>query len=177
MNLTQQQFFSSAILLGAMLSWAGCRASGGAAEFMDELVPVTGLVTVDGEPAEGVEVTFVPRQAIGGSTNHPKVQLATAVTDAEGNYSLATPQGGGASEEALAKLNGAVPGKYDATFHLWVLPDGSPDSASPEMTQGPVLVGVVEKLPPKLGNPQTSGNPVEVKAGGGNSLDFKLKTK
>jgi len=45
------------------------------------------------------------------------------------------------------------------------------------MTQGPVLVGVVEKLPPKLGNPQTSGNPVEVKAGGDHSLDFKLKTK
>ena len=57
-----------------------------------ELLPVSGQVTLDGKPVEGAAVSFRP--AAGGPP-------ATAVTDADGRYTLET-----------ANRPGAVPGEH-----------------------------------------------------------------
>lgn len=165
------------LLLSVVVYLQGCSGSSGPPEFLDELVPVTGVVEVDGEPVAGVEVTFVPRTAMGGMTNNAKVQLATAVTDESGAFTLVTPRGGETAEKDREQLHGAVPGKYSATFHMWVLPDGLPWTAEPGASGGPVTVGATDKLPPKLGNPQTTPHQVDVKEGEDNAFEFKLTTK
>lgn len=144
--------------------------------YTDQLVPVTGIVKVNGLPAEGVEVTLVPEMGGGGNSQGVPARLATGSTDGSGKYSLATPPSGPASARELARFQGALPGKYAATFHLWVAPDGKPWTPSGDLTQGPVVSGAVEKLPPHLGNPASTPYQVEIKSGP-NTLDFELKTK
>jgi hypothetical protein len=154
---------------------AGC-GSDAAPGYVSQLVPVSGVVKVDGVPAAGVDVAFVPDQRLPGKSENAGGN-ATAVTDAEGKYTLYTPPGGGIAAENAELMKGAVPGKYAATFHLWVLPDGSPWALSGNSTMGPALMGAVEKLPAAYGNPLASMNVVDVKAGSDNVFNFDLKTK
>ena len=56
--------------------------------------PVTGMVTLDGQPASGVKLVFVPAE--GGRAN------SMASTDAQGYYSLAY----------TSQHNGTLPGEY-----------------------------------------------------------------
>ncbi|GAB5404392.1 MAG: hypothetical protein Aurels2KO_26230 [Aureliella sp.] len=64
-------------------------------------IPVTGTITVDGTPMEGVMVVFNPEDG---------TRAASGRTDAEGKYSLTTEING----------DGALPGKYkiSVTKHL-----------------------------------------------------------
>ncbi|PQO26790.1 carboxypeptidase-like regulatory domain-containing protein [Blastopirellula marina] len=62
-----------------------------------DLKPVTGVVTMDGQPASGVKVIFVPVE--GGRAN------SMALTDAAGRYALAyTTQHSGAKPGAYKVL-------------------------------------------------------------------------
>jgi hypothetical protein len=56
----------------------GCGGSGSNA-------PVSGVVTLDGNPLSGIRVTFYPEPATGNSAPGP---YSTAVTDSEGKFSL-----------------------------------------------------------------------------------------
>lgn len=131
-------------------------------------VSVTGKVTVDGAPLEGVTVSFVPP---GDGMS------AFGITDADGNYMLTTagaPYG-----------TGAVPGSYSATF--------SKTETAPVMTlaeyESLVASGNAPRQPPKppeptylipqkFSDPKTAGfDPVEVKKGERNKFDFNLETK
>lgn len=47
--------------------------------------PVSGVVTLDGDPLSGIRVTFYPEPATGNSAPGP---YSTAVTDSEGKFSL-----------------------------------------------------------------------------------------
>ena len=47
--------------------------------------PVSGVVTLDGNPLSGIRVTFYPEPATGNSAPGP---YSTAVTDSEGKFSL-----------------------------------------------------------------------------------------
>jgi hypothetical protein len=154
---------------------AGC-GSDAAPSYVSQLVPVSGVVKVDGVPTAGVDVAFVPDQRLPGKTENAGGN-ATAVTDAEGKYTLYTPPGGGIAQGNAELMKGAVPGKYAATFHLWVLPDGSPWALNSKSTMGPALMGAVEKLPAAYGNPLASVNVVDVKSGSDNVFNFDLKTK
>lgn len=158
-----------------ILTSMGC-GSDAAPTYISELVPVTGVVKVNGVPTAGIDVAFVPDQRL-GVKSESRGGNATAVTDAEGRYTLVTPPGGGVSVEDAEQLKGAVPGKYAATFHLWVLPDGTPWALKGNAAMGPALMGAVEKLPPQLGNPLASLNVVDVKPGADNVFDFDLKSK
>lgn len=176
-SVRQIQGLSKAGLVTGLLIFqlAGCGADA-APGYISQLVPVSGVVKVDGVPAAGVDVTFVPDQRLAGKTENAGGN-ATAVTDAEGKYTLYTPPGGGVAAENAESMKGAVPGKYAATFHLWVLPDGSPWALSNNSKMGPALMGAVEKLPPAYGNPLASLHVVDVKSGSDNVFDFDLKTK
>lgn len=168
-------FQSCSILCLTLLFAAGCGADA-APTYIAQLVPVTGVVKVDGVPTAGIDVAFVPDQRLTGKSPNAGGN-ATAVTDAEGRYVLYTPPGGGIAVENKEMMKGAVPGKYAATFHLWVLPDGSPWALSENSKMGPALMGAVEKLPAQLGNPLASLHVVDVKPGADNVFDFDLKTK
>ena len=53
---------------------------------------VEGIVTVDGEPVEGANVSFVPKQASGADDLSGPL-LAGGATDANGKYTLSTSRG------------------------------------------------------------------------------------
>lgn len=87
---------------------AGCGRPGSA-----PTAPAAGTLTVDGRPLAGVNITFTP--AAGRS--------ATATTDAEGRFTLAT----------FASGDGAVPGRHRVTLSLStadVPMPGTPEAAA-----------------------------------------------
>jgi hypothetical protein len=77
-----------------MLVWAAA-VGGGCGPSRPARIPITGLVTFDGEPLAGASVTLVP--VAGG-------RPATGATDAAGRFSLTTFGG----------QDGVIPGGYDA---------------------------------------------------------------
>lgn len=84
------------LVVGVALLVAGCGASGPA------IVPVTGIVTLDGAPVEGATVTFVSK--VGN-------RMADGKTDAAGKFSLTTqdakPTPGALEGEHSVTVNGA----------------------------------------------------------------------
>lgn len=82
----------SCVLLSLLAGLVGC--GGGGAGLTDEtLIPVSGVVTLDGAPLEGAEIVFEP-QGAGG--------MSFASTNAKGEYSLLYNQ----------QQNGAVAGEH-----------------------------------------------------------------
>ncbi len=88
--------FTFTLLVAMPLFCAGC----GPTRQPGDLVPITGQVTVDGDPAQGVVIQLHPPQ--------PDPPLAQAITDAEGRFAISTRTAG----------DGATPGIYDVTF-VW----------------------------------------------------------
>lgn len=93
----------TALCLLPLLALIGCGSSG------PELVEVSGTVTLNGQPAPGVVLTFIP-EATGGSPSYGK-------TDARGYYQLMF----------TATRYGALPGKHRVELHTTRL---SPDELS-----------------------------------------------
>ena len=154
---------------------SGCNRTANKSDFMSDLCPVSGTVKLNGKPAEGVQVTFVPRQGIGTQNDPTQGRLATGTTDAEGNFTLFTPPGGAATEETHDQFAGALPGKYAVTFSLWVMSDGTPWAVKENQERGPMASGATDKVPPQFGNPQATPHQVEVKGEDDNSFDFDVK--
>lgn len=97
------------LLAGLLVAVSGC---GG-----DTLVPVEGIVTLDGKPVEGATVVFVPDNAPG--------RPAQAFTDADGRFQLST-----------VSQRGAQPGTYKVlvTKTTGILPPGAePPSPDDEL--------------------------------------------
>ncbi len=156
----------SALILSLVL-FSGCGGGDTSPTFVDNLVPVTGSVTVDGEKLAGVDVTLSPSEGESG-------QIALGKTDADGNFTLYTPPGG--PNVRLEYFPGVVPGAYKVTFSRFVLPDGTPwDSRN--STEGPMNVGATETMPPQLTNPHTTPHTVVIVASGDNAADFQIVTK
>ena len=72
---------------------------------MPGLVPVAGTVTMNGNPVEGADVMFVPKEPT------PNRRVAAAQTDAQGRFTLTT----------LNPQDGAAPGEYSVTIVKWEL--------------------------------------------------------
>ena len=133
-------------------------------------IPVTGTVTINGAPAQGVAVSYIP-EAAGPS--------AVGVTDDSGKYSLTT----------INRDDGAMPGRYQVTVAKYE----SGQSATPETQQVHADYDVSDEyapgynesaasfappsknlLPDKYADPTTSGFFAEVVAGN-NTHNFDLK--
>lgn len=115
--------------------------------------PVTGVVTMAGQPLADATVMFDPVDGDGSG--------AIAVTDAEGRYKLTTFEAG----------DGARPGEYRIAFLKTILPGGK--------VEGPDGMAVVSGdpknvLPPKLGDSAKSGFTATVLEGPGNTFDFAV---
>jgi hypothetical protein len=89
-------------LVGAILVIAGCSSSG------PRYLPVRGILRVDGLPAEGATLMFIPPE--GGHYNG-----GIARTTAEGQFELVGSHG-----------RGLEAGEYKVMVRWFVRPDGSP---------------------------------------------------
>ena len=84
-------------LLIAAIVFNGCSSSSG----LPPVYPVSGKVTMKGQPVEGATIIFVPSTSDG--------EAATAITNASGEYKLTTYSTG----------DGARPGKYSVKLSKW----------------------------------------------------------
>ena len=129
--------------------------------------PVTGTISLDGNPIAGATVTFQP---LDGGTGMP----AVGRTDDSGKYSVTDMRA-----EAIG--SGAAPGEYKVGV-MWYEP-GSTDTiaaeGSSDAAQGGANkpVGGKSLLPMAYQNANTSGLTASVKAGTENNFDFNLDSK
>lgn len=110
---------------------AGCAGGDEPGEVdFSRLVPVRGVVKVNGETAPGLVVTFLPKEwaASNGETGE------------DGSFELQT-----------ARRPGAFPGEYKVAVSYLVSDDGEPQGmdARGALTPSPGMATAKEKLPPK----------------------------
>ena len=143
----QRAAFSIAFVV--VLAAAGCSRSSG-------LAPVTGKVTYKGQPVPGATIVFM-----GDENTRP----ATAVSGADGSYSLMT-----------LDAKGAMPGSYSVVV---TKTDAPPAGEPPSMEDAAKLANrpppaPKELLPAKYADATKSPLKFEVKAGQSNKLDLPL---
>ncbi len=134
-------FRSSHGLSLLMLLLMGC---GG--ESKPSTVPVTGLVTLNGEPVAEASVTFYPQEG----------RSASGVTDSSGIFTLTTFEAG----------DGAIAGKHRVSIGKQ---SNVPAGNTPEE-----LAKIKEEIPSKYNNAETSGLTADVVAGQDAPIDFNL---
>lgn len=121
------------------------------------LAPVSGAVTLDGQPAAGIIVLFSPTDATGG-------QGGMGTTDANGQYELKT----------RGEFAGVVPGHYKVTCVKYVLPNGSPLPDDPNFSMA--TSGAKQTLPAKYSDPQRTILSATVPAAGA-AVPLELTSK
>ena len=142
-----------------------CATFGGCSkgkEIPTDLVPVTGTVTLDGEPVAGALVTYIPT-----GTKTEGVFDAAGETDEQGKYKLMTSEG---------QAEGATPGEYRVVISKLVKADGS--TAKPTKDKSPMqlmLEGAKEVVHPDYSDLAFSKLKATVPQGGGTN-DFPLNS-
>jgi hypothetical protein len=111
-------------------------------------VPVTGTVTLDGQPVHGARIEFLPDSEQG--TDGP---ASFAELDAGGDYAL----------ESVGGASGALVGHHKVTIKC---PEPSSAGPVPEC-----------HVPPEYANAATSGLTAEVRDDPNQTIDFTLKSK
>ncbi|MDR1270426.1 MAG: hypothetical protein LBK82_12965 [Planctomycetaceae bacterium] len=130
------------------------------------VVPVNGTVLLDGQPIEGVQVTFSSLSGNGVT--------AIGTTDAQGRFVLTTTGADFGS--------GAIPGEYAPTFSKTVynFPDGDKVPSENYLSEKPSNVRpvAVEMIPARYAQSKTSGiESITVQKNGKNIFNFELKSK
>lgn len=116
------------VLLAVIVLWASRKPGPGSAQ-------VTGVITLNGKPLEGLEVTFMPDPTKGGSGPG-----ASGYTDAQGRFRIGSA--------------GSLPGGASPGFHRVVISDpvaSAPPGADPVAAR--VADPGAEDLPPPKGAP------------------------
>lgn len=135
-------FALGAMVLASAVA-AGCRSG-------IELLPVSGVVTLDGKPVEQATVLFKPETG----------PVAYGQTDAAGRFELST-----------AGRKGAVPGKHLVSItKTKVTGVGNDEMVDPEKVKTEWIV------PQKYTDPEKSGLTAEV-ARGKTTFEYHLKSK
>jgi hypothetical protein len=140
----------------------GCGESGKVPEPRLDLVPVTGIVTMDGKALPDANVNF----AFDGKP--PEGFMASGgKTDSSGKFVVMT-----------GSKPGTVPGRYKVTISRLVLPDGSSYKVDPEagMDMEMLRMGgqLKELVPERYSNLDQTELSAAVAAGQTNQLEFKL---
>jgi len=138
-------------MLCGLFALAGCGSKDEAAGF----VPVSGNITVNGNPTGNVLLTFVPQ----GDT---KGNGGSGTTDSTGRYEVTTPQG----------QKGLLPGKYKVVASRRLNPDGSP----PDPNTPPIESNARETLPAKYSDENKTELTLNIAAGDKRSFDFAVQT-
>lgn len=142
----------------SVFALAGCGARGPA------IYPVTGKVTIDGTPAADVSVTFTP---VGKN-----LISSGGKTDAQGNYTLYTPQGkmGAIAGSHVVTLSGGTSASSDKPENMYKREGSSADGkSSPTMT---IPKGLIPEKYTKEGG--LENKTVEAKS---NQINFDLSSK
>lgn len=153
-----------------LLAVLGCGQQSG--EKLDT-VPISGTVTLDGAPVEGVSVVFAPTGGGG--------MAASGKTDSSGHYKLTTrdPDDGamaGSYVVMLSKTEGEGPASEA------VKPGMSEEEATKAAMEAYVASGQAETkfkdlLPAKYKDPAASGFKADVAKGGQTEFNFELTSK
>jgi hypothetical protein len=114
-----------------------CLLSGCSGPDRPQLVPVSGMVTLDGQPVEGATVTFTPT---GG-------RMAIAVTDAAGKFQLTT----------YDTNDGALIGEHRVTVAKIQTTGVTVDASGLSGTVDPAQIKQVHALPQAYSVAETSG--------------------
>lgn len=117
-----------------------------------QAVPVSGKVTLDGQPLADAEVVFVT----------PTLGTFVAATGADGTYKLVSSVGGEQVCEGPCKV----------TVSKFVLPAGQ----TPQPDMSPELQGGKQLIPPRYSNREETKLGVNVPKEGG-TFDFPLESK
>lgn len=128
---------------------AGCGPSDGPSL----LVPVTGTVLMENQPADGVGVAFIPTDGTSGTG-------AAGATDAEGKFMLLHQSG----EE------GIEPGTYKVVFSRWRMKNGMPIPDGESAAD----VGAVDTIPPHYSSPDKTLYTETIPEEGKQDLKFQL---
>ena len=130
---------AASLIVAVLFAFLGCTKS--------DTVPVTGIITLNGQPAENTEVMFNP-QGPG--------RMATGHTDASGQFKLSTAK----------PDDGAVPGEYVVTLGEHY------DKAPPLPPRGQPLP---MRFPQDYGDPAKSPLKAHVERGAKNDFQFEIK--
>jgi hypothetical protein len=133
------------LVFGVALCAAGCGSG--------NLAPVSGRVTLDGEPAANVRVTFQP---LGSAENQNPGAGSYGITDADGHYRLT---------QIGTKRQGAVVGKH----RVRIQSSHGPSAEFPDAPPAP------KKAVPKQYDKESTLE-LDVPKGGTTTADFKLTT-
>jgi len=134
-----------------LTSVSGC---GSQSEF--KMVPVTGTVSLDGQPLAGAMTKFFPA----GKVN----EESQGRTDASGKFQL----------DGVHGKTGAMPGEHKVVITRLVMKDGTP--VDPKIDFALVVHEARESLPATYSNIDETTLTATVPAAGGN-IDFQLKSK
>jgi hypothetical protein len=133
----------------------GCNTDPGPRAHIEAAVPVSGTLTYNGQPLENYQITFLPTDGR---------RAATGVSDAAGKFTMGTNKAG----------DGAPPGLHKVAI-VWAPPmTGTPGQE--QIIDDPALMPKPPvSIPPKYGNPETSGITQDVPEGGIEDLKIDLK--
>ncbi len=145
------KLFSTASLL--YLFTVGC-GSDADVELL-EVAPVSGSVRIDGHPAQGVALNFIPLGATRGTGGF-------ATSQPDGQFTAISHDG----------REGLPPGEYQVLLSQWRMPDGSP---IPEDTTA-ADAGAVNRLPEIYSSPGDSPQTVQVMAGVNAPVTLEVKS-
>jgi hypothetical protein len=165
--LTKESVMYRAMVVTALslVALGGCSESGPSVEYVE------GVVTLDGQPIEGVNVGFAPVDEKTGTS-------AVGTTDASGTFKLtAIPNG--------APGAGAKAGDYLVTFSKVTSSDPNAAMTTDDPNYGKLPEGgamsqpatSTRVIPEKYENPATSGIKVTVKPGKNAGPEFKFDLK
>jgi hypothetical protein len=124
---------------------------------LPEPVPVSGTITIDGQPATNTTISFIPTGATPGTGSG-------GATDGSGKYSLRTAHNG----------EGAPAGEYKVVISKLRNKDGSDFPLDSPVA--PIDSDAAESLPPEYSDAEKTTLTATVPAGGG-TIDFPLKSK
>ena len=140
----------SVFMISGLLGLAGCGGGG-------NTLPVSGVVTLDGEPLAGASVTFYPESEVEG------VVGGVAETGSDGKFVVTGAKG----------ESGLAPGKYKVTVSKGVLktPGG-------EESVGAVIeeIDLKDEFPPIYSSPNKTILSYSV-TGDGKPIEIKLESK
>jgi hypothetical protein len=125
---------------------AGCNP-----DSFGELVPASGLVTLDGKPIAGVSITAIPQEGVKGRGGY-------GLTDSEGSFSL----------QVDTEASGLPAGNYRLLLQKYAMPDGSPipenvSAADTDIANVlPPVYSSDERSPVYVTFPTPDGMPVKV---------------
>ncbi|WP_169975767.1 carboxypeptidase-like regulatory domain-containing protein [Tautonia rosea] len=151
--MTIRMLFSVAVVSALLIS-TGCGSG-------PKLVPVSGIVTLNGEPLEGAELTFVP------DPGNAEMTPGGDQTGPNGNY------------KAMYNFrSGLAPGKYTVLISKKTGTGEGAENAPPEIMGDPTMAAMggymEETLPEKYADPLKSDFNIEVPEEGG-VFEFDVK--